>query len=122
MSKTDELIAQWVNAKENEKSAIERRREIEDALVFILDINVNDESTTKHENMKIQTRLTRKVDSDLAQEIAQEYGLTEYLHTLFRWKPEIDIKAWKAVDDEVKAKLAPAITVSASRPSFTYQG
>ena len=72
--------------------------------------------------MKIQTRLTRKVDSDLAQEIAHEYGLTEYLHTLFRWKPEIDIKAWKAVDDKVKSILAPAITVSANRPSFTYQG
>jgi len=112
----------WMQAKEAERIAIETRRKAEDDFIAMLKLNINQDKienvTDGVHKIKITTRLTRKVDSDLVQEIAQEYGLTEYLHTLFRWKPEIDLKAWKSVDEVVQNKLAPAITVSAGRPSF----
>lgn len=113
----------WLQAKEAERLAVESRRKAEDDFLNSVKLNINQDKieniTDGVHKIKITTRLTRKVDSDLVQEIAQEYGLTEYLHTLFRWKPEIDLKAWRSIDESTQNKLAPAITVSAGRPSFT---
>lgn len=122
MNHEEFLQAQWLIAKEAEKDAVEKRRQIEDEIISLMGINPADESIHKFGGFKVQSRLTRKVDADLVQEIAQENGITEFLHTLFRWKPEIELKAWKAVDQDIQAKLSPAITVSAGRPSFTYKG
>jgi hypothetical protein len=59
------------------------------------------------------------VDSEKLQELAAEAGLTDHLSTLFRWKPEIEMKAWKATDPSITSALADAITVTPGRPSFT---
>ena len=125
MENTDinHFAAAWLDAKEAERLAVEARRKAEDDFIAAAGIDINQDKINTIDNgihkIKITTRLSRKVDSDLVQEIAHEYGLTEYLHTLFRWKPEIDLKAWRAIDGSVQTKLAPAITVSAGRPSFT---
>lgn len=119
----EEFAKAWLEAKEAERVAVETRRQLEDKLIAEISLDINQDKihnmTDNAHKIKITTRLTRKVDSDLVQEIAHEYDLTEHLHTLFRWKPEIDLKAWKSIDDNVKNTLAPAITVSAGRPSFT---
>ena len=62
--------------------------------------------------------MNRKVDSDKLQELAAENGLTEHLSTLFRWKPDIDAKAWKAADESITRPLMGAITTTPSRASF----
>jgi hypothetical protein len=54
----------------------------------------------------------------LAQEIAAEHDMQDYLPMLFRWKPELSMTAWKGVGDNVKSVFAPAITSTPGRPSF----
>ena len=44
------------------------------------------------------------------QELAAEFGLTEHLASLFRWKPEINMAVWKATDEAITKPLAAAIT------------
>lgn len=118
-----ELAAKWVEAKEQERMAMERRRIIEDQMATELALPVDIDSTLTFTPGKyvIKTvgRLNRKVDSERLQELASEAGLTDHLSTLFRWKPEIDIKAWKATDPSITSALADAITVTPGRPSFT---
>ena len=63
-------------------------------------------------------RFTRKVDGDLLQDIAREKGLMDHLSTLFRWKPEIDAKAWKLADETVTKELAGAIVTTPGKPTF----
>ena len=53
------------------------------------------------------------------QELAAEFGLTEHLAKLFRWKPEINLAIWKAADESITKPLASAITAKPGRPSFT---
>ena len=117
------LAAKWIEAKEKERMAIERRRIIEDQMATELALPVDIDSTLTFTPGKyvIKTvgRLNRKVDSDKLQELAAEAGLTDHLSTLFRWKPDIDIKAWKATDPSITSALADAITVTPGRPSFT---
>lgn len=117
------LYQQWIDAKQAEADAVAKRREIEDALVKQFSIAENLDGIENREaegfKIKIVGRMARKIDSDLLQELAVEHGLTDHLGRLFRWKPEIDAKAWKATDSTITNPLLGAITTTPSRPSFT---
>lgn len=118
-----ELSEAWLQAKEAERMAVEARRAVEDKIVKAFAISEQMEGTFNAKTImghqiKITGRLTRKVDADKVQELAAEHGLTEHLASLFRWKPEINLTAWKATAPEITVLLADAITVTASRPSF----
>jgi hypothetical protein len=115
----------WIEAKEAERAAVERRRLIEDKILAQVGAS-NDEGTRTIKvrgeqayEIKLVTRFTRKVDSDLLQEIAAENNLTSYLPTLFRWKPELNAKAWDKASSEITKPLSGAITTTPGRPSFT---
>ena len=117
------LYQQWLDAKTAEKDAMELRREIEDQLVADLGIAKTLDGTQNVEvegyKVKIVGRLDRKVNSEKLQDLAAEYGLTEHLSSLFRWKPEINASAWKSADPRITEPLLDAITSTNGRPSFT---
>ena len=117
-----ELSRQWVQFKAEEEKAQTERRKIEDQMVKILAIPENFESTETAEPdgfvVKIAGRIDRKVDGDKVWALATENGLTDHLEKLFRWKPEINMSAWKAADESITGPLAGAITAKPGRPSF----
>jgi hypothetical protein len=112
----------WLKAKEAEQKAVETRRELEDKLSKLLSIDDSIDGTTRvidgDLSVKITTRLNRKVDSGKLQDLAAEHGLSDHLPTLFRWKPEIDMKNWRNADESITKPLLDAITTTPSRPSF----
>ena len=117
------IYQDWLTAKENERTAIEARRLIEDELVQSFHIAPDLDGTERRQvdgyEVKIVGRLNRRIDSDLLQELAAENGLTDHLPHLFRWKPEINARAWSAAADSITAPLLKAITVTPGRPSFS---
>ena len=117
------LSEMWLTAKEAERQAIEDRRRIEDRIKSLVGVAETLEGTEVVDpdryTIKIVGRIDRKVDSDKLQEIAAEHGLTDHLSYLFRWKPEINMAAWKATDEAITKPLAAAITAKPGRPSFT---
>jgi hypothetical protein len=117
------LYQQWLDAKAAEKKAMDDRRAIEDQLVADLGIAKTLDGTQNVEvegyKVKIVGRLDRKVNSDKLQDLAAEFGLTEHLSSLFRWKPEINASAWKSADPRITEPLLEAITTTSGRPSFT---
>lgn len=123
---TDDLNAlstMWLAAKDAEKNATDHRRKIEDRIKSLAGISENLEGTETVSPdqfvIKIVGRIDRKVDGDKVQELAAEFGLTDHLSSLFRWKPEINMAAWKAADEAITKPLAAAITAKPGRPSFT---
>lgn len=116
------LHLRWLEAKELERQATERRRLIEDELIKQLRINETQEGVTTaaidNYTIKITSRLNRKVDTDLLQQIAAENGLDAHLSTLFRWSAELSVKSWKQADPAITGPLSAAITVTPGRPSF----
>ena len=118
-----QLALEWQRAKENETDCIQERREVEDELTRLLEVNSAHEGTVNFEldgyEIKIVSRLNRKIDPDLLQEIAAEHDLSAHLSSLFRWKPELDMKSWKSADKEITNKLLAAITTTAGRPSYS---
>ena len=123
MMPLQKLSVEWLEAKEAERDATERRRLIEDEMVRLIGIEQTDEHTRKVEadpfTIKIACRINRKVDGDMAQEIAAEHDMQDHLGLLFRWKPELSMTAWNGVGDNVKQVFARAITATPGRPSFT---
>jgi hypothetical protein len=117
------LYQEWLDAKAAEKKAMDERRSIEDKLVKALGIPQTLDGTQNIEadgfKVKIVGRLDKKVNSEKLQDLAAEYGLTDHLSSLFRWKPEINASAWKSADPRITAPLLEAITTSNGRPSFT---
>lgn len=117
------LYQEWLDAKAAEKKAMDERRSIEDKLVKALGIPQTLDGTQNVEadgfKVKIVGRLDRKVNSEKLQDLAAEFGLTEHLSSLFRWKPEINASAWKSADPRITEPLQDAITTTNGRPSFT---
>lgn len=116
------LSALWIEAKAREVKAINDRRSIEDQMRSLIGVaeNLDGTMTAKPDGyvVKITGRINRKVNADKLQELAAEAGLTEHLSSLFRWKPEINMTAWKATDAAITTPLLGAITSEAGRPSF----
>jgi len=123
MTTKQNLFGAWINAKNDEQRAQETRRAIEDQLAELLKIDVAKDGTKTEAigefECKVTTRLSRKIDADMAQEIAAEYGLQDQLGIVFRWKPDLNLTAWKSASEETKSQLIKAITTTASRPSFS---
>jgi hypothetical protein len=118
------LPGEWLEAKEAERAAVEKRRQIEDQMIEQFGASNAENTRTisvrgaADYEIKIVTRMTRKIDSDLLQEIAAEHDLSAHLPNLFRWKPEINAKAWDKASDEIIRPLLGAITTTPGRSSF----
>jgi len=124
MSLSD-LSAQWIAAKDAEKAAQEERRLIEDRMLSLIGLPAAFDGTENAAapgfKIKLIGRLNHKIDSDKLQEIAAENGLTDHLSSLFRWKPEINVRSWKAADESITTALLEAITTTPGRPSFSIE-
>jgi plasmid stabilization system protein ParE len=123
MNDIKQLAAQWIAAKEAERVAIEERRTVEDEIKALVEFAEDTEGTETIKPdeyiIKIAGRIDRKVDGEKVQELAAEYGLTDHLAKLFRWKPEINMAVWKSTDESITRPLAAAITAKPGRPSFS---
>lgn len=121
----EQMAAEWLQAKEDERVAVEKRRDLEDAMRKAASIRDDVEGTEtlalEGFRVKVVGRIDRKVDADKVQELAAEHGLSDHLATLFRWKPEINMAVWKAADESITRPLAAAITAKPGRPSFTIE-
>lgn len=117
------LAQKWDYWKRKEAEAVDQRRQAEDELVKMLGVIDTLEQSKTHKpepglKINVTTRLNHRVNGDELQALAAELGLTAHIGQLFRWKPDINAKAWKAADKSITGALAPAITTTASRPSF----
>lgn len=114
------LYEQWLEAKDFEKQASERRREIEDQLTSIIGDFGEGSKTIDDDGYRIvaTSRYSRKVDADQVQVLAAEKGVENLLPILFRWKPEINLIEWKKADTGVINYLSNAIVTKPGRITY----
>jgi len=117
------LYQRWLDAKKLEAAAVTERRQLEDQMAAEFALPKDLDGTMKREIdgyvIKMEGRINKKIDADKLQMLAAEAGLSEHLSSLFRWKPEINSKAWGAAADAVTKPLLDAITSTPGRPTFT---
>lgn len=117
------LYQRWLDAKKAETKATADRRDLEDQMAAQFALPKDLDGTTSKEidgyKINIEGRINKKIDAEKLQLLAAEAGLSEHLSSLFRWKPEINAKAWNAAAEVVTKPLLGAITSTAGRPTFT---
>jgi hypothetical protein len=117
------LYQRWLDAKKLETAAVADRRALEDQMAEDFGLPKDLDGTVNHQvdgyKIKMEGRINKKIDADKLQMLAAEAGLSEHLSSLFRWKPEINAKAWSAAAEAVTQPLLGAITSTPGRPTFS---
>ena len=113
----DTLTAEWLVLKREEKAMQARRREVEDELLTHID---NPKEGTVHVNdrIKVQFKLTRKVDSDALDEIWDQ--LPDNIQKAFQWEAKPVLKELRKVQDDLW--LDGIVKELEGRPTFVEKG
>lgn len=113
----DVLTAEWLVLKREEKTMQARRREVEDELLTHI-AAVKEGTVHINQSIKIQFKLTRKVDSDKLDEIWDT--LPENVQDVFEWEAKPVLKNLRKVEGDVR--LDGIIVESTGRPTFVEKG
>lgn len=117
------LYAQWLELKRREDEARALRQALEARMSEGIPDDWEGSKSWKDGPYKIKAsrKFNRKVDGNRVRDISAQFGLEEYTHTLFRWKPEIDAKAWKGADETVTKLFSDAITTTPGKVGFVIE-
>jgi len=119
------LLVEWRVAKQLEQEATHRRREIEDQIKAFIGFDENREGNVALPfdggRVVVTARLDRKVDAQLARQLAAENHLEDWLDRIFRWKPELEVRAWRKAPEYITQIFAPAITTKPGRATFSLE-
>ena len=113
----DTLTAEWLVLKREEKTMQARRREVEDELITHV-ATVPEGTVHLNDRIKIQFKLTRKVDSDALDAIWDK--LPENIQGAFEWEAKPVLKELRKVKND--ARLEGIVSESAGRPTFVEKG
>jgi hypothetical protein len=121
----ERLLIEWRVAKQLEQEAVYRRRNIEDEIKAAIGFDEGREGNVTLPfhggRVTVTARLDRKVDAQLARQLAAENHLEDWLDRLFRWKPELEVRVWKKAPEHVTQVFAPAITTKPGRATFSLE-
>ena len=109
----DVLTDEWLNIKHAEKELQKRRRAIEDELLAHV-ATVPEGTVHINGSLKVQFKLTRKVDSDALDKIWDE--LPDNIQAAFEWNATPVLKELRKVQDDLW--LEGIITKVDGRPIF----
>ena len=117
------IVTKLADAKAAEERAKAARLRIEEELAAAIGVPETWTGSTTSEICGYKVTCTRrdniKIDADAVRGIALESAaLDGYSKQVFRWKPEIDKKAWDAAPDEVIKAFSAAVTRTPGKISF----
>ena len=117
------LYAQWLELKRREDEAKALRQALEARMSEGIPDEWEGSKTWSDGPYKIKAsrKFNRKVDPVAVRKIADTYGMTDYIDVLFRWKPEIDAKAWKSADETITKLFSDAITTTPTKVGFSIE-
>ena len=113
----DVLTAEWLVLKREEKAMQARRREVEDELLAYV-ATVPEGTIHLNDRIKIQFKLTRRVDSDALDKIWDE--LPDNIQAAFEWEAKPVLKELRKVQDDLW--LEGIVSEVEGRPTFVEKG
>lgn len=118
------IVTKLADAKAAEERTKAARLRIEEELAAAIGVPESWTGSTTSDICGYKVTCTRrdniKIDADAVRGIASESAtLDGYSKQIFRWKPEIDKKAWDAAPDEVIKAFSAAITRTPGKISFS---
>ena len=113
----------WLESKEAEKIAAERRRQLEDQMRQAMKLEESEEGTVStlvgRYKVKANCRINRKIEPEKFLLLANDAGVD--VSTFTKWKCELVMSAWRKQDEGVQHALSSAITAEPGRPTFSIE-
>ena len=113
----DVLTVEWLALKHEEKLLQARRRAVEDELLTHI-AAVKEGTVNLNDRIKVQFKLTRRVDSDALDKIWDE--LPDNIQAAFSWEAKPVAKELRKVQNNLW--LDGIVTEIAGRPTFVEKG
>jgi hypothetical protein len=114
------LIAELRAAKMAEETAKKNRLDVENKILALYATPDGGEGTHNDEEFSIAWKLTRTVDAEALSAVFEMLGAN--VQKAFRWKPEIDLRQLRALqelDAPAYAEAAKYFTSKPAKPSVT---
>jgi hypothetical protein len=113
----EQLVAARLAAKAVEVEATEKRRAIDMQIVAALNPNQDEGTVTTtvgDRKVQVSCSVNRKIDAAV---LLQEFPtLSDEVRNAFRWKPELDLRAYNALDPRLMKTAGRYITTKPSAP------
>lgn len=114
---TNDLFGLWLDLKAQEDAIKKKRHRLEDKIRDQLGFSDLAEGTSTYDLdgyiVKITGRHDRRIDAEGLKNVT--FDIPE---DLIKWKPTINLTAWRNADSRLIAAMSEVVTTSAGRPSF----
>ena len=119
-----ELTSRLYALKTEEARIKDERMQAEEDLAYALGMPQEWEGSKTNTIGAYKVTLKRpmnyRIDAARLEQLAgSSEAIADAVKAAFRYKPEIDKKGWKALPDDLRGALSPAITMTPGKPSFT---
>lgn len=119
-----ELTTRLYTLKAEEARIKDERMRTEEALAYALGMPQEWEGTKTNTvgayKVTLKRAMNYRIDAARLEQLAESSeAMADAIKKAFRYKPEIDRKGWKALPDDLRGALSPAITMTPGKPSFT---
>ena len=124
MNNIEILTERLYELKQHEEAIKTERMRTEKALAYALGMPREWEGTKTNTvgvyKLTLKRAMNCRIDAARLEQLAgSSEAMADAVKKAFRYKPEIDKKEWKALPDEMRSALSPAITMTPGKPSFT---
>lgn len=119
-----ELTTRLYTLKAEEARIKDERMRTEEALACALGMPQEWEgsktNTVGAYKVTLKRAMNYRIDAARLEQLAgSSEAMTDAVKKAFRYKPELDKKGWKALPDDLRGALSPAITMTPGKPAFT---
>jgi hypothetical protein len=116
-----DVLACWMQAKEDERKAIEHRRSLDKMIQSILPSKDEGSISQAEGDYKVTVsyKLDRKLDTPALQ--AAWHTIPERAHSALKWKADLSVSAFRTLSDDDKALIAKFMTTKPASPTVAVE-
>jgi hypothetical protein len=116
-----QVLPSWMQAKEDERKAIEHRRSLDNIVRSLLP--TKDEGTVSQDDGNYKAVVTYKLDRKLDTSALQVdwSSLPPKAQDAIKWKAELSTTAFRSLSDDEKSSLSKYITTKPASPSVSVE-
>lgn len=116
-----QVLPTWMQAKEDERKAIEHRRSLDQLIQTLLPKKDEGSVSATEGDYKVSVtyKMTRTIDTPALQ--ADWYKVPERVHGAFKWKADISTSALRTLSAEDAALVSEYITTKPASPSVSVE-
>lgn len=124
MNSVESLTERLYELKQREAEIKAERMRTEEALAYELGMPQEWEGTKTNAvgayKVTLKRAMNYRIDAVRLEQLAgSSEAMAEAVKKAFRYKPEVDRRGWKALSDDLRGALSPAITMTPGKPAFT---